>query len=200
VAVGLGILGAAELILEPLGPDAARPFIVIFTLLGFPVAVVLAWAYETTPDGIRRDTRGGDTEASHADSPVSESDPEALSVGPDESSFDPKAIAVLPFANLSEVSGNEFFADGVAEDILTRLSQIPALHVVSRTSVIRYKGTEIPIGATRYLCLNGNNVFHPTVIGLSPQMAIILCSKQLSNNPNLISGPPDATLKDASDT
>ncbi len=55
IAVGLGVLGAAELILDPLGLGAARPFIVIITLLGFPLAVVLAWAYERTPEGIVRD-------------------------------------------------------------------------------------------------------------------------------------------------
>ena len=54
--VGLGVLGAAEVILDPLGLGAARPFIVIGTLLGFPIALVLAWAYEMTPEGVVRDS------------------------------------------------------------------------------------------------------------------------------------------------
>ena len=54
IAVGLGVLGAAELILDPLGLGGARLLIVVLTLLGFPVAVVLAWAYDVTPEGIER--------------------------------------------------------------------------------------------------------------------------------------------------
>ena len=50
IVVGLGVLGAAELILDPLGLVGARPFIVVFTLLGFPLAMVLAWAYEVKPE------------------------------------------------------------------------------------------------------------------------------------------------------
>jgi|CZKI01.1.fsa_nt_gi TolB-like protein/Tfp pilus assembly protein PilF len=54
---------------------------------------------------------------------------------------DPKSIAVLPFENMSEDKGNAFFADGVHEDVLTNLSFIRDLHLVSRTSVMRYRGT-----------------------------------------------------------
>jgi hypothetical protein len=52
VVVGLGVLGAAEVILDPLGLQAARPFVVIFALLGFPIALVLGWAYDLTPEGV----------------------------------------------------------------------------------------------------------------------------------------------------
>jgi TolB-like protein len=54
---------------------------------------------------------------------------------------DPKSIAVLPFENMSEDKQNAFFADGVHEDVLTNLSFIRDLHLVSRTSVMRYRGT-----------------------------------------------------------
>ena len=54
VAVGLGTLGAAEVILDPLGLGDLRGPIVILVLLGFPIALVLAWAYERTPEGIVR--------------------------------------------------------------------------------------------------------------------------------------------------
>lgn len=58
-----------------------------------------------------------------------------------EAAVDPKSIAVLPFENMSVDKDNAFFADGVHEDILTNLSFVRDLHVVSRTSVMRYKGT-----------------------------------------------------------
>ncbi|HXQ82141.1 MAG TPA: TIR domain-containing protein [Opitutaceae bacterium] len=58
---------------------------------------------------------------------------------------DPKSIAVLPFENMSEDKQNAFFTDGVHEDVLTNLSFIRDLHLVSRTSVMRYRGTTKPI-------------------------------------------------------
>ena len=51
IVVGLGVLGGAEVILEPLGLGNARPLIVIVTLIGFPLAMVLAWIYDLTPTG-----------------------------------------------------------------------------------------------------------------------------------------------------
>jgi TolB-like protein/Flp pilus assembly protein TadD len=59
----------------------------------------------------------------------------------DQPKVDPKSIAVLPFANLSEDKDNAFFADGMHEDILTHLGEVRALHVTSRTSVLQYRGT-----------------------------------------------------------
>jgi TolB-like protein/Tfp pilus assembly protein PilF len=60
--------------------------------------------------------------------------------------IDDKSIAVLPFANMSEEKGNEFFADGIQDDILTNLALLHELRVVSRTSVLQYRDTTKPIG------------------------------------------------------
>jgi adenylate cyclase len=54
--------------------------------------------------------------------------------------FSNKSIAVLPFANRSEKKGDEYFTDGMHDELLTRLSRISALKVISRTSVMRYRG------------------------------------------------------------
>ena len=56
-----------------------------------------------------------------------------------------KSIAVLPFENLSEDKANEYFADGIQEEILTRLSRVADLKVISRTSTQRYKNTAEPM-------------------------------------------------------
>ena len=80
--------------------------------LGFPLAIVLAWAYDITPSGIIR------TDALSPPAAVPE-----------------KSIAVLPFANLSDDRENSFFADGVHDDILSSLARIADLKVISRTSV-----------------------------------------------------------------
>jgi len=67
--------------------------------------------------------------------------PAAAHVHPQPTIADDKAIAVLPFENMSEDKGNTFFADGVHEDVLTNLSFIRDLRVISRTSVMQYRGT-----------------------------------------------------------
>ncbi len=64
---------------------------------------------------------------------------------PSASAPDRKSVAVLPFQNLSPDPENAFFADGMTEDILTQLSKIRDLKVISRSSVMRYKGTQKPI-------------------------------------------------------
>jgi len=143
VVVGVGVLGAAEVILDPLGLEGVRPFIVVLTLLGFPLALVLAWAYEVTPAGIVRDPGTAVvTEAEADDSPEpapAETRPERLRTpSPDD---ERPSVAVLPLTNMSGDPDNEFFSDGVTEDILTHLSRVKGLRVTSRTSVMRYKGT-----------------------------------------------------------
>ena len=91
--------------------------------LGFPIAVILAWAYDITPAGIVRT----------ADAPAPVSPFAAAPTVPE------KSIAVLPFANLSDDRENRFFADGVHDDILSSLARIADLKVISRTSVQQYR-------------------------------------------------------------
>ena len=98
--------------------------VIVLLVLGFPVALVFAWAYDLTPAGIRRTD---DIEPSSGpSSPVKVSVPE-------------KSIAVLPFENLSDDPENAYFADGIQDDILSSLSKIADLKVISRTSVRQYK-------------------------------------------------------------
>jgi adenylate cyclase len=137
IVVGLGILGAAEVILDPLDLGGLRGAIVILVLLGFPIALVLAWAVELTPTGIRR-TEATDTRTRTA---VEGSEPQNLRVSQDSPAPDPRSVAVLPFTNLGADLEHRFFSDGVTEDVLTHLGKVKSLHVTSRTSVMQYKGT-----------------------------------------------------------
>ncbi len=127
--------------------------VVILLLLGFPIAMILAWAYELTPEGIKRTEDVVPTEAARR--PVTQ----RLNVtiiavlvcavafliwqryysSPSAAAIPEKSIAVLPFENFSDDKENAFFADGIQDDILTSLAKIHDLKVISRTSVMPYR-------------------------------------------------------------
>ncbi|MEO5717628.1 MAG: tetratricopeptide repeat protein [Chthoniobacterales bacterium] len=101
-------------------PNWTVRLVILALCLGFPIAVILAWAYDITPSGIKR----------------TEELAPALSV---RTEVPEKSIAVLPFENLSDDRENAFFADGVHDDILSSLARIADLKVISRTSVQQYR-------------------------------------------------------------
>jgi len=142
-------------------PNWVIRLIVVLIVIGFPVAVVFAWVFELTPEGIKR------TEVADAMPPTAGYKTHAwiyivvvgaiLSVtlfflgrysgsratatgGPvPSSSISQKSIAVLPFDNLSRDPDNAYFAEGVQDEILTRLAKVADLKVISRTSTQRFK-------------------------------------------------------------
>jgi TolB-like protein/Flp pilus assembly protein TadD len=101
---------------------ALRSMIVLL-ITGFPMALILAWAFDITPEGIKRTD---DVDLSQAQARRTEAIPA-------------KSIAVLPFENLSDDPENAYFADGMHDDILSSLAKISDLKVISRTSVRQYK-------------------------------------------------------------
>ena len=104
---------------------ALRTMIVLL-IAGFPVALILSWAFDITPEGIKR-TEDVDL----AQSRLSRAEPIAE-----------KSIAVLPFENLSDDQQNTYFADGIQDDILSSLAKVADLKVISRTSVRQFRGTD----------------------------------------------------------
>ena len=135
----------------------------LFLIAGFPVALIFSWAFEITPEGIKRES---EIEARQIDRPSHwtkncrdydrpRSDRGWLACVPAfpckidncaskrrrarRTQFRTKAIAVLPFDNLSDDKSNAYFAEGIQDEILTRLSKIAALKVISRTSTQKYK-------------------------------------------------------------
>jgi TolB-like protein/cytochrome c-type biogenesis protein CcmH/NrfG len=98
--------------------------IIVGLALGFPVALLLSWAFDLTAAGI---TRTEEIE------PVKEAAPVARPPVPE------KSIAVLPFENLSDDEQNTYFADGIQDDILSNLAKVADLKVISRTSVRQYR-------------------------------------------------------------
>jgi TolB-like protein len=136
-------------------PNWAVRLVVLLLILGFPIALILAWAFELTPEGIKR-TESTD-ELPHKSSRsrawiYAVMIAGALSLGlfffgryaakegrPGGPSPPEKSIAVLPFESLSEDKSNAYFADGIQDEILARLSKIADLKVISRTSTQKYK-------------------------------------------------------------
>jgi TolB-like protein len=127
--------------------------LVVLIIVGLPVALILAWMFEITPEGLKR------TETADAAGQQSKSRAwiyialvgSAISVAlfflgrytaPIQGGATggaEKSIAILPFENLSEEKGNAYFAEGVQDEILTRLAKIADLKVISRTSTQRFK-------------------------------------------------------------
>src|SRR5437867_2882761 len=151
-------------------PNWAVRLVVLLLILGFPVALILSWAFELTPEGIKRESEVAPDESVtrktgrkivaitaalaviaaglllfqllHSKSAVTTRQSEAAtgSGGP-AAEIPAKSIAVLPFDNLSDDKSNAYFAEGIQDEILTRLSKIAALKVISRSSTQKYKST-----------------------------------------------------------
>src|SRR6266705_485414 len=138
-------------------PNWVVRLIIVLIAIGFPIALVIAWAFEATPEGIKR-TEVADampataTQKKHAwiyivliGAAISVAlffiggytARNKTAAAPTE--LPAKSIAVLPFDNLSEEKGNAFFAEGVQDEILTRLAKVADLKVISRTSTQHFK-------------------------------------------------------------
>ena len=129
---------------------------IVLLMLGFPIAIIVAWAFDITPVGVVR-TPALDV-VTETDVPVSAPDqpiqsPEQASSSPLARSVVPppgilrNSVAVLPLENLSPNPDDAYFAAGVHEEILNQLTKIKDLSVIARTSVKQYVETTKPINA-----------------------------------------------------
>lgn len=158
-------------------PEWINSAVFLFGAIGFPFALFFAWAYEITPEGVKRETEispedsvtahtgrkldfaiigllvvalgyfiyesrftSSSTQADVATNTATAESPQEVSKQPEGTS-----IAVLPFVNMSSDKEQEYFSDGISEEILNVLAQIPKLHVTSRSSSFFYKGSKINI-------------------------------------------------------
>jgi TolB-like protein/Flp pilus assembly protein TadD len=151
-------------------PEWTATFVTVLVIIGFPLALIFAWAYELTPEGLKREK---DVDRSESitqitgrkldfmiitvlvlaliyfayDEFVIEPAQEAAlaSAGTQaeevsETGTPKMSIAVLPFVNMSDDPGNEYFSDGISEELLNMLAQFPGLRVAARTSSFQFKG------------------------------------------------------------
>ncbi len=143
IVVGWLVLQAVDIVFPALNlPDWTITLVVALLVVGFPFALILAWAFELTPQGIRRDT-GIDVADPPSPPPAAAPDqnrtataprPAPANVTPDRS------IAVLPFVNMSGDAENEYFSDGLSETLLHMLTKVGDLRVAARTSSFAFKG------------------------------------------------------------
>lgn len=157
--VAWGLIEISETVAPLMAMPAWAPKIVLFlALFGFPIALVIAWAFEVTPEGVKR-TESDATESAPAgshipifvavvtllalaglgayaylDRPIS-AEPD----GPITS------MAVLPFVDLSAENNQEYFSDGITEELLDALAQVDGLRVPARTSSFAFKGKDADI-------------------------------------------------------
>ena len=140
-------------------PNWVVRLVVLLLVIGFPPALVISWAFELTPAGLKRtgevlpnDLNSGRRSRTLAAVVVACAllaaglllfrlfpGPSPPPVAPAEPAIAAKSIAVLPFENLSAEKANAYFADGIQDEILTRLAKIADLKVISRTSTQHYK-------------------------------------------------------------
>jgi TolB-like protein len=163
--VGWILAQIAEFAFENFGaPDWVLKSVVVILLLGLPLALFFAWAFEVTPEGVKREA-----DVDRSQSITSQTgrkldyliigilvlalgwfsfDKFYANTGPaplPESTVQEKSVAVLPFIAMSSGPDDEYFADGLTEEILNALAQLPELLVTARTSAFSFKGQDIPV-------------------------------------------------------
>jgi TolB-like protein/Tfp pilus assembly protein PilF len=187
------LLQVGDLLFSALGvPLWSIRLLLGLLLVGFPLALIFAWIYELTPEGLKREQdvareasvtartarkldlivivllvcavglvvadrfldRPGTTSAPSVASPAAVTAPPGA-----ESSV---SIAVLPFVNMSDDKANEYFSDGLTEELLNVLANVPGLRVIARTSSFAYKGKDAKI-ADVARDLNVDNVLEGSV-------------------------------------
>jgi TolB-like protein/Tfp pilus assembly protein PilF len=163
--VGWLLMQFATILESSIGlPDWFDGMVVALLLIGFPLAIILAWAFELTPEGVKR------TEAVTAGESIRDKTGRKLDyailaglvlvaalviirptipgiTNPSNQGFktvatETNSVAVLPFVDLSQEGDQEFFADGISEEILNVLVDIPQLKVAGRTSSFSFKGKD----------------------------------------------------------
>jgi adenylate cyclase len=194
-------------------PNWAVRVIVLAIVIGFPIALVIAWAFELTPEGIKR--------TEDVDVAAATKGPRrrawifvviiagAMSIGlfflgritapgtspPRQSEAATKSIAVLPFVNMSSDKEQEYFSDGLSEELLNQLAQIPQLRVIARTSSFSFKGKEVDV-ATIAKALNVANVLEGSVRKSADTLRITAQLVRASDSSNLWSQTYERQITD----
>jgi adenylate cyclase len=200
-----------------------------FLILGLPIALIFAWAYELTPEGLKKDKEvDRDQSITHItgrkfdyliiavlalalsyfafdkfvldpswDAELVQTTTEAVteqSIESGKSRISDKSIAVLPFVNMSDDPSNEYFSDGISEEILNLLAKVPELRVTSRSSAFSFKGQNVDI-PTMAATLNVAHVLEGSVRKSGNQLRITAQLIEVVTDTHLWSETYDRELK-----
>lgn len=181
-------------------PDWTVKLVTVLVGLGFIVAILLAWAFDIGPDGVHRTPKLSDVEpAEPAPRVDSVSNPDNSAAETDRSEYveadHRKSVAVLPFVNMSGDADNEYFSDGISEEILNLLVKLPKLKVSSRTSSFAFKGKDFDIPAVAKR-LNVGTVLEGSVRKVGDRVRITAQLIDTRSDTHLWSETYDRELKD----
>jgi adenylate cyclase len=132
-------------------PDWTVTFVIALVILGFPIAVIMGWMFDLGPHGVERTAPLAEVTDATAIMPTATQAQASTKPAVEASrplakpDSDRRTIAVLPFVNMSGDPENEYFSDGISEEILNLLTKLPQLKVSSRTSSFVFKGKEVSI-------------------------------------------------------
>ena len=158
-AIAWAVTEATSVVLPALGvPDWSVTFVVVFLMVGFPVAMILAWIFDVGPEGIERtEPLAGEPKSTHMRLRIAYGAVVLLLMaglgyllyergfGRAHAGQAHSSVAVLPFTNLSGDPARDYFSDGMSEELLNLLARVPGLQVASRTSSFAYKGRNVDI-------------------------------------------------------
>ena len=136
------LIQVADATFEPMGlPGWALKMVIVLAVLGFPLACALAWAFDVTPRGIERTAPAErrEVEVPAAERPAALPSPAPQALPPAES------VAILPFTDMSPEADQEYFCDGIAEEIINALCCVRGLRIASRTSSFQFKGRPLDV-------------------------------------------------------
>ena len=195
-------------------PQWTQQFTVIIVLLGFPIAVILSWVFDKTPQGfvktdVKETENVGGMNVKVDNRPFYQRKRNIFLVfgvlagvligayggsAITGSISDDKSVAVLPFDNLGNDENDEIFSDGITEDIISQLSNIKDIRVIARTSVLQYKGTTknvIKIAKE----LGVTTILEGSVRRIGDDVRIVSQLIDIKNDDHLWSGTYDRKMK-----
>lgn len=168
-------------------PEWTITLVAVLLIIGFPVAAILSWAYEIGPGGVRPEGKGA---IGTQEEPARDASPLRTVANADD-----KSVAVLPFVDLSPSNDQEYFSDGLTEELLNALAQVSELRVSSRTSCFAFKGamSDIPTVAAK---LNAAFVVEGSVRKAGERLRITAQLIEASSDTHLWSQTYDRDLDD----
>ncbi|MFT7563277.1 MAG: TolB-like protein, partial [Bacteroidia bacterium] len=218
-----------DIILKNFGAaDWVMKLLVFFCFAGFPLALWMAWTFEMTPEGVRKESHVDRTKEPHPDkgkkldvfimamlavvvglvslnkfmpqAPVLAVQPQAIAVEPEPEPVPTgpileNSIAVLPFVNMSAESNQEYFSDGLSEELLNVLTKVEGLNVASRTSSFAFKGSS---GSIQQIArsLRVANILEGSVRKVGNSLRVTAQLIDTSNDVHLWSEHYDREMKD----